>query len=371
MPFRILSIDGGGLRGIVPALVLKHVERLSGVKRVQNSFELLAGASTGALIAAGLTVADRNDPEKRSRLTVDDIVEVYRQRGKVIFPGTSRFFLARWKQWVMDLLNPKFGTDGLDVVLRSLLYEMDLYSPRLLDCNRPLFICSYDLATNSPLIFTSREAFEDPMRNVQVYDACRATSAGPTYLPPYRFALNHAHDRATTDRVTCIDGGVFMNNPAMGALVEVLEHQGGAYYDVPDLDLSDIYLLSIGTGHLPQRIAEGSQRWGRFGWSKCIFDVMMWGSSQVVDEQVRTALGLRARTGKLNYLRINVEIKDKKYSDMANSDAASLAHLEERVEEDFMQNAFIQDELLRFIADAEIRQEPIAGSVDEPVLPDA
>ena len=68
---------------------------------------------------------------------------------------------------------------------------------------------------------------------------------------------------------------------------------------------------------------------------------------------------------------LHVEIKDKKYSDMANSDAASLAHLEERVEEDFMQNAFIQDELLRFIADAEIRQEPIAGSVDEPVLPDA
>ena len=80
----------------------------------------------------------------------------------------------------------------------------------------------------------------------------------------------------------------------------------------------------------------------------------MWGSSQAVDEQVRTALGLRARSGRLNYLRINVEIKDRKFADMANSDDASLKHMEERVEEDFIRNAFMQDELLRFIENAEL-----------------
>ena len=372
MAFRILSIDGGGLRGIVPALVLKHVQDLSVARRarntvvvpadpaspddaqfrIQNSFDLLAGASTGALIAAGLSVADRNIADPRH--TIDDLIGVYRNRGKVIFPIKNRLHACWRRQDFSYLFRPQFRPDGLDSVLRSLLYEPEPYSPTLWDCTRPLFICSYDLATNSPLIFTTRAALDNPKQNVKLIDACRATSAGPTYLPPYRFALEHAHDRASTDTVTAIDGGIFMNNPAMAALMEVLSNQRGQFYDVPDLDLSDIYLLSIGTGHLPQRIAERSRRWGRYGWIKPALEVMMWGSSQAVDDQVRTALGLRARSGRLNYLRINVEIKDRKFADMANSDAASLKHMEERFEEDFMRNAFIQDQLLLFIEHAEL-----------------
>jgi len=370
--FRILSIDGGGLRGIVPALILKHVQELSLARRarstpgasvptgtsddaqfrIQNSFDLLAGASTGALISAGLSVADRNSADPRH--TIEDIIEVYRKRGKVIFPIKNRLHACWRRQDFSYLFRPQFKPDGLDSVLRSLLYEPEPYSPTLWDCTRPLLICSYDLATNSPLIFTTRAALDNPKRNVKLIDACRATSAGPTYLPPYRFALEHSHDRASTDTVTAIDGGIFMNNPAMAALMEVLCYQRGEFYDVPNLDLADTYLLSIGTGHLPQRIAERSRRWGRFGWIKPALEVMMWGSSQAVDEQVRTALGLRARSGRLNYLRINVEIKDRKFADMANSDDASLKHMEERVEEDFIRNAFMQDELLRFIENAEL-----------------
>jgi len=324
--FRILSLDGGGLRGIIPVLVLKEIERRSG-KRITDLFDMVAGTSTGGLIACGMMVSDDG---KSSKYTLDDIENIYRENGKDIFP--KKTFFKKIIGSISSLKNPKFSADGLQKVLENLLQQK-----RIADCAKPIFITSYDLFNNEALLFKYRHAIKYPENNALLVDVCRATSAAPTYLPAYDFVYQNK-------KRICVDGGLYMNNPAMGALIEVIKYHKEAPYNLPDLKLNDISVLSLGTGHYSSEIARKKvEGWGLLDWATNITDVMMQAINQTTTYQTEEL------TTNENFLRINPSITNPKYSDMADSSEEARDYFTNIVNKDILGNTVLMKQLDDFL----------------------
>ncbi len=233
--FRILSIDGGGLRGVIPLQIIRYIEELTG-EEIHNSFDLIAGTSTGGLLTCALTFQDAEDVEGSQRkYSLDEIEEIYVKRGKEIFPSESYFSFKKnpLKKWFY----PKYNPSALHDILNEYFDDA-----RVTNCMKPIFLTSYDIHRNKPIFFTTREATLIHEKNPRLKDICRATSAAPTYFPSYKFPYDG-------ENIICIDGGVFMNNPSLGALIEVLGNMEYKYYKVKEkMNLNDIFILSLGTG---------------------------------------------------------------------------------------------------------------------------
>lgn len=324
--FRILSIDGGGLRGIIPVLILKEIEKRSG-RRITDLFDLISGTSTGGLIACGLTVSSDG---RYPTYTLDDLEKVYTERGKDIFPKKN--FIKSLISSVSSLKNPKFSAKGLQSVLDDLLSDS-----RISDCIKPVFVTCYDLFNNEALLFKSRHALRFPENNALLVDVCRATSAAPTYLPAYEFIYQNKK------RVT-IDGGIYMNNPAMGALVELIKYSHEPPYNVPDLKLADVSILSLGTGHYSSEIARKKvEGWGLLDWAPNITDVMMQAVNQTTNYQAEEL------TDYGNFLRINPAITNPDFSDMADCSKEAQAYFRALVDNQVLGNAVLMKQVDAFI----------------------
>lgn len=329
--FRILSIDGGGLRGIVPVLILKELEKRTG-KRIHEMFDLIAGTSTGGLIACALTISDDGVNPKYN---LDDIEKIYTERGKEIFP--EKGFFGRLFSKAISLKNPKFKDTGIDKVLNDILG-----SKRLADCLKPLFITSYDLYNNEAVLFKSRHAVEEYNSNARLYDICRATSAGPTFLPAYNF------DYAGKQR-TCIDGGVFMNNPAVGAIIEGSKYMNQAYYNRPGLEFKDIAVLSLGTGHYTDKIIlKKVEKWGQLDWAAPITDIMMQGVNQTACYQTNELIESK------QFLRISIDIDKEEHANMADSSEETRNYLIKKVKDEVFGNSTLMRGLDNFSQIAEL-----------------
>src|SRR5260221_9499808 len=311
--FKILSIDGGGLRGVVPLTILKQVEAITG-KRIHECFDLIAGTSTGGLITSAISIKNPLNPIV-PLYSLDDIMDVYIHRGHEIFP--ERNFIQNAIDNVKDLLQPKFNSNGIEKVFKDVLKNY-----RLTDCLNNIMICTYDLNNNVPLFIKSRNAQKNPLQNALLYDACRATSAGPTYLPSYEFVYpndNEDHNR------NCIDGGVFVNNPAMAALSEFSKYHD--YYlpstqNDPDIIYQDVYVLSLGTGSYSGKITNAdSMHKGEVFWAKHISDIMMRGVNRATDYEM-TEMMERG-----NYLRMNIDIDNSVHAEMTNSSSETIQYL--------------------------------------------
>lgn len=324
--FRILSMDGGGLRGIIPVLILKEIERRSG-RRITDLFDMIAGTSTGGLIACGLAVSDDG---KNPKYTLDDIEKIYTERGKDIFPKKN--FIKSFISSVSSLKNPKFSADGLQKVLTDLLAQK-----RISDCMKPIFVTSYDLFNNEALLFKYRHAIRYPENNALLVDVCSATSAAPTYLPAYDFLYQDK-------KRVCVDGGIYMNNPAMGALVEVIKYHKEPPYNREELKLNDVSILTLGTGHYSSEIARKKvEGWGLLDWATNITDVMMQAVNQTTTYQTEemTATG--------NFLRINPPITNPDFSDMADSSKEAQNYFRELVNTQVFGNSVLMKQLDAFI----------------------
>ena len=320
--FRILSLDGGGLRGIIPVLILKEIERRSGEK-IFNLFDLISGTSTGGLIACGITVSDNGQTPK---YTVQQIEEIYTNRGKDIFP--KRNAIGNFFNSLTALKKPRFSDDGIEKVLKEYFG-----SKRLTDCLKPILITTFDLYNNEALFFKSRHAVVEAQRNALLKDICRATSAAPTYLPAYKFTFDNK------TRV-CVDGGVYINNPSVASLVEITKYHKEPIYGFDDITLDDIQVLSLGTGHYSNDIARKKvEGWGLLDWATNITDVMMQAVNQTTNYQGEEL------TAKGNFLRINLDITDPKYSDMADSSEEARNYLINQVETQIFGNSTLMKQL--------------------------
>lgn len=245
--FRILSIDGGGIRGLIPALVLAELERrlsdaAGAEQRIAERFDLLAGTSTGGLLALALTAPDPEAPT-RPRLAAGELIRLYEEEGPHIF---SRGLVQRIRTldgWIAPRYSPG--------ELRRALTER-LGDARLADALRDLLITAYDMSAREPHFFKRWRARESDERNPSMVDAALATAAAPTYFPSHGL-----EDRAL------IDGGVFASNPTVAAISEALKRRE----EPGDLRPQDLLVVSLGTGihesGFTQREVSG---WGRIGW---------------------------------------------------------------------------------------------------------
>lgn len=241
---RVLAIDGGGIRGIIPALVLAELERTSG-RRVHELFDLVAGTSTGGILACAL-----GTPGARPAA---DLVELYRREGPRIFHRDL------WQQVVSGggLLDEKHDARVLLEVLHGYLGDA-----RLSDATTKLLVTAYDLEARAPYFFKSWR----PERDAPLVDVARATSAAPTYFEPHRLG-----------EMSLVDGGVFANNPAMCAYAEAQRLEPGAHL-----------VVSLGTGEHTRPIHHAQAKdWGLVEWVRPVIDIVFDGTSDTVDYQLQ------------------------------------------------------------------------------------
>jgi uncharacterized protein len=257
---KVLSIDGGGIRGVIPAVVLAEIEERTG-RAVAELFDLVAGTSTGGILALGLT---KPDGDGGPAFTAAQLARLYHDEGRTIFsrdPWHRIYALG-------NLLEEKWPAKGIEEVLTRYFG-----SARITDALTEVLVTSYDIEHRRPYFFKRDKARAEPDRDWLMRQAARATSAAPTYFEP---ALLTAEGR--DDSLALVDGGVFANNPAMCAYVEAVSLW-------PEED--DFLVLSLGTGELVRPIPyEQARGWGVAKWAQPLLGVVFDGVSDTVDYQL-------------------------------------------------------------------------------------
>ncbi len=297
-PVRILSIDGGGIRGLIPARVLQEIENLTG-RRIADLFDLVAGTSTGGILALGLTKPGQaGGPE----YSAADLVELYESEGPRIFSRSAWHHLYA----LNNLAEERYDATGIEQVLGEYFGDS-----RLSEALTPLLVTSYDIERRAPYFFKSYRAADDPDRDTSMAAAARATSAAPTYFEPHRIDIP-----GTNDYRALVDGGVFANNPTMCAYVEAKDLYPTAV---------DYHVVSIGTGQLTRRIPIDEARgWGLAMWAQPLLGVVFDGVSDTVDYQVRAMC--RTDTDVQPYHRLQVALTEGN-DDMDDVSATNLRAL--------------------------------------------
>jgi len=297
----ILSIDGGGIRGVIPAALLTHIEAEAG-KPIAEMFDLIVGTSTGGILAAGLAVEGAGGKPKYSAA---DLLDLYVKQGHDIF---HRSF---WKgiTSVGGLADEQYDQGPLEKLLKKYFGKATLE-----DCLKPVVLTSYDIERREPYFLKTSRAEESDDRNHLLRDAVRATSAAPTYFEP---AVVKSLAKQPTSRVL-VDGGVFVNNPALCAYVEAVNH--GA-------DSGKVRVVSLGTGVHTRKIPyDDAKDWGALGWVRPIISVMMDGQADSADFHLRLLLPDASKGAKQRYFRFDTEL-ELALDDLDAANASNIAAL--------------------------------------------
>ena len=260
MKKQILSIDGGGLKGIFATQVLTEIEdTVDG--RLYEYFDLISGTSTGGIIAASIALGI---PAKEIRnLYVENAEQIF-PRNKKAERSFKRMFSTKYSNAALkDALINTFGNATIG------------------DCKTRLLIPAYNLTTGKVQIFKTPHA-EDLQVDYKrkVVDVLLSTTAAPTYLPPHRWFSG-----------TYIDGGIGANNPSLLAVIEGISYRCG-------WNKEDIFLLSLGCMESVLNATTGKEKMG-FADARKIISIFMNAESQYSDNIVRILLGTD------HYLRIN------------------------------------------------------------------
>lgn len=324
MAFRILSLDGGGIRGVIPATMLAVIEQQIGVP-LNQYFNLIAGTSTGSILAAGIAIG----------LRPIDLLGMYQKKGSRIFPYKSLWSPERLGLVVQyGLSAPKYSDKGLVEVLK----EEFKYKKLTEITSTNLLMVSYDTINREPIIFKS---WRKKFLNIPLWEACVCSASAPAYFPAHQLVRKEEgiavggnaktialSEEASGDKddynrmqieiiggtgkgqirtivdylgktrtatvdaewdvipdststytvrleYSAIDGGVAANNPTACAIAEALR----LGYDV-----KDISVLSVGTGSFTREIPlRSAQQWGAAQWALPILDVMFDASSDIND----------------------------------------------------------------------------------------
>lgn len=265
-PFKILSIDGGGIKGLYSASILARLEEKASVKS-GDCFDMICGTSTGGLIALGLA----------NGMTADDLVKLYLNRGKEIFP-TSENRQLRWFQRkvvqfaTQTFFGGKFSSKRLKNILESTFGETTLGQLQNL-----VLIPSFNLTSGMPRMFKfphkEGDFFMD--KNIKLVDAALATSAAPTYFPIH-----------SIDDTLFIDGGVWANNPSLCGLLEAIKYFVGG-----DKEYSHVEMLSIASISQASGWPSGVRKKRSFvGWREKLIQTSMDGQAYFTHFFLKTAI---------------------------------------------------------------------------------
>ena len=298
---RILSLDGGGIRGIITCVILKYIEeqlqKLDHPQaRIGDYFDLVAGSSTGGIIAALILFPDETN---KAKFSIQDALDLYAKRGEEIFN------VHFWEH----LLNP-FGLFKEKISQKNIEKQLDevFNNLELKNLVKPCLITAYDINSRKAKFFCSHEA-HDGLENFYVKDVCRATSAAPTYFEPAKIKSLYNQE------FILVDGGVYANNPAMCAFAEARKLDFSKILNHPDKvdfpNVNDILMVSIGTGQVlkPYTFKEFENA-GKLKWISPLIDILLTSNAETVDyylQQMYNDLGPRNQK---NYYRIMPELNN-------------------------------------------------------------
>lgn len=255
MTFKILSCDGGGIRGLITALLIKDLDDKYHVIAHADGF---AGTSTGGLIALALA----------NRVPISKLIDIYLNRASEVF---KKFLIVSKDELDLSVIRPganlelggpgitfaEYVDDGLRDVAYELLGNALMSSAKAFVGVNSVRLWDPRIAGWVPVMISNSTITSNIYRDLTMVDAALATSAAPSYFPPHRVKSN------SYDYGYFVDGGVFANNPSVSAIAEVLNQN-------PAIGLQDIRMLSLGTGNNPEGIPPASitspQFWGAWNW---------------------------------------------------------------------------------------------------------
>ncbi len=343
----VLSIDGGGIRGLVPAFFLTEMERVLNTKQpntyLYELFHFIAGTSTGGLIALGLTTpfCDNEDfakseknkqprrpaekkPDCRPTATAAELLEVYRTKGPLIFPPGRYELATKLKHAFKTKYDGRYLTHMLETVFGD--YTLSELMTNVL-------ITSYDTLNREPRFFKHRcDGKKDGNPNFFVRDVARATTAAPTFFSPA--LIREVPDTGKT--YSLIDGAVVSNNPAMTAYIEALKLYPRTRRFV---------IISLGTGIVDKPYPyEEVKDWGYMDWMSAakglpLFDMIMDGQRDTVDHILGHLPGVE-------YYRFDFSL-DSTHTNMDDITPANIEYLERRAEQMVEQNRHLLLEICK------------------------
>lgn len=310
----VLSIDGGGVRGIIPATILAFLEEklqeLDGPDaRIADYFDVVAGTSTGGLLAAMLTAPGLQDHDGRRRPLFDakDLAQFYIDHSPKIFPQKN-WILSKIAGTLRMVRGPKYDGKYLHGLLRQHLGDM-----RLDKALTNVVIPTFDIALLQPTIFSSFELKRRPSKNALLADICISTSAAPTFFPAHYFETEDGDGR--TRAFNLVDGGLAANNPtlcAMGQVSKDIILGDDDFFPVKPADYGKFMVISVGCGSNRDRrySAKAAAKWGIFNWlikdgTAPIIDMFNSASADMVD--IHLCVLFRALHSSENYLRIQYD----------------------------------------------------------------
>lgn len=264
--FRILSLDGGGIKGAFTASALAAWEEDT-KQSIVEYFDLVTGTSTGGILALGLSLG----------IPASKIRDFYQEHGSTIFPSTS--LTERVKRSIFQLFTTKYSHKTLRERLTT-VFETKQFG----EAKCRLVIPTYDAISGR--IFILKTAHHERLRydiNALAVDVALATSAAPTYFDAAPFPEHQG--------ASYVDGGVWANNPILVGLVETVH-----FLQVP---LDQIDILSVGTTSAPFNIAQKKNA-GAAKWNKGLVDLMF--AAQMDAALAQARLLLNNRVHRVNYL---------------------------------------------------------------------
>jgi len=253
----ILTIDGGGIRGLIPATVLMRLEEYLGLC-LSDCFDVIAGVSTGGILATGLAAPRFKNGAK---LRASDMCRFYTEDG----PG---IFRRRWPR-TLELFRPRYKADILSDIMK-----VRMPGKLLSDTDCELLVTTYARNYSSAIQFCTRRAKNDPRYNFLLSDIATASSLAPTY-----FGSRAIVSIDGSRRIECIDGGVARNNVTTLAIA----HSKRLWPGEP------VFVLSLGTGS-PTSSPAGAgdaRNWGALKWAPRVIATFMDASTDFVTDEMR------------------------------------------------------------------------------------
>lgn len=359
---RILSIDGGGIRGIIPAVILNYIEKCirTNIKteaqksikktfpeaaldaflernvRIGQFFDLVAGTSTGGILTClYLCPPPPENGANPNLLKGTDVIELYEKFGDEVF--TNPF----WRRLTsgFGITDPKYNSTPFEEITRRFFGER-----KLSELVKPCLITSYDIEDRKAVLFTSNDARQQnysDTKDFYVRDVARATSAAPTYFKPARVwnVLGAPFD--------LIDGGLYANNPALCAYAEARKIDFSQFdkrkKDKPAAE--DMLIISLGTGSVKSPYNyEKMEGAGAIAWIEPVIDILMSSNSETIDYIVKQMFETLQPADCEDYHRLEPQLRNAD-SAMDNASPENIKNLKADAYEFISHHVGIIDEI--------------------------
>lgn len=273
---KVLSLDGGGVRGIISAVWLQELQNKLD-KPIHEIFDIIAGTSTGSILATGLGLG----------MPIEEILRMYYEHSPLIFPQSR---ITRGWSRVTRLFKghgfsqPKYDDTVLNQTLQDVLGKETLFK----DMKTKVIVPAYDMEHMQARVFKS---WRREYAGLPVWKVVRASCAAPTYFSAHKMRVSgiEAH---------FVDGGVIANNPSMCAVAEAIRLGDG---------IDNIVLASLGTGQGSSVFSGRSlDNWGPIQWARNIISILMDGNNDV--QNYHTSMVLNS-----NSFRFQMTIPDRNH----------------------------------------------------------